>query len=183
MFDGAPGAPRSVCGPLITWYNAPMEGAKAVLIIEDDADIANLVAINLRDIGLDADISADGADGASRALTGAPLMVLSSVMEGGANVISEAVAAGTPVLASAIPGNIGLLGADYPGYFPAQDTQALTALLDRVETDAAFLDTLRRHCAARAPLFDPARERQAWHDVLRQVTGAAQPVPTGRSVA
>ena len=92
----------------------------------------------------------------SRALARAPLMVLSSVMEGGANVISEALAAGVPVLASAIPGCIGLLGRDYPGYFPGRYTEALAALLHRAETDADFLDTLRRHCAARAPLFSPS---------------------------
>lgn len=101
-----------------------------------------------------------------RALARARLMVLSSVMEGGANVISEALVAGVPVLASRIPGSIGLLGADYPGYFPVQDTSALADILHRAETDLAFLGELQRHCAARAPLFDPAREREAWHDLL-----------------
>jgi putative glycosyltransferase (TIGR04348 family) len=108
-----------------------------------------------------------------RAMARAPLMVLSSIMEGGANVISEALVAGVPVLASGIDGSIGLLGRDYPGYFPVRDTAALTALLHRAETDAEYLAALRRHCAARAPLFDPVRERQAWHDALEQVTGAA----------
>jgi len=46
------------------------------------------------------------------------LMVLSSIMEGGANVVSEAVVAGVPVIASDIPGSVGLLGEDYPGYYP-----------------------------------------------------------------
>jgi glycosyltransferase involved in cell wall biosynthesis len=113
----------------------------------------------------------------------APLMVLSSVMEGGANVISEALVAGTPVLASEIAGSIGLLGHDYPGYFPVRDTAALTALLHRAETDPEFLAGLRRHCAARAALFDPARERRAWCDALEQVTGAARSAPADRSAA
>ena len=43
------------------------------------------------------------------------LMVLSSVMEGGANVISEATVAGLPVIASEIVGSVGLLGEDYAG--------------------------------------------------------------------
>lgn len=116
-----------------------------------------------------------------RAMARARLMVLSSIMEGGANVISEALAAGVPVLASKIPGSVGLLGRNYPGYFPVQDTAALTGLLHRVECDSGFLDELRGHCAARAPLFDPARERQAWHDALAQVTGAARSVPVDRS--
>jgi putative glycosyltransferase (TIGR04348 family) len=44
------------------------------------------------------------------------LMVISSIMEGGANVVSEACMAGLPILASEIPGNTGLLGDDFPGY-------------------------------------------------------------------
>lgn len=104
-----------------------------------------------------------------RALARAPLMVLSSVMEGGANVISEAVTAGVPVLASEIAGSVGLLGRDYPGYFPVRDTAALASLLHRAETDPEFLAELQRHCAERAPLFDPARERDAWRDALRSV--------------
>ena len=93
-------------------------------------------------------------------------MVLSSVVEGGANVISEAVVAGLPVIASRIPGNVGLLGADHPGYFPPRDTGALRALLWRAETDPAVLEGLGRHGARRAPLFRPQREREAWRRVL-----------------
>ena len=104
-----------------------------------------------------------------RALARAPLMVLSSRMEGGANVISEAAMAGVPVLASDIPGNVGLLGGDYPGYFPVGNTAALARLLLRSETEPALLAALGRACAARAPLFDPARERAAWHALLARV--------------
>jgi glycosyltransferase involved in cell wall biosynthesis len=110
-------------------------------------------------------------------------MVLSSIMEGGANVVSEALVAGVPVLASRIDGSVGLLGGDYPGYFPVGDTEVLAALLHRAETDAAFLTQLRRHCAARAPLFEPARELQSWHDALQQLTGAARRAPTDRSAS
>src|SRR5262249_5733377 len=69
-----------------------------------------------------------------RVMARVPLMVLSSIMEGGANVVSEALVAGVPLLASRIDGSVGLLGRDYPGYFPAGDTEALTALLYRAET-------------------------------------------------
>ncbi len=86
-------------------------------------------------------------------------MVLSSVMEGGANVISEAVAGGLAVIASDIPGSVGLLGADYQGYYPVEDTSALAAILHRAETDAKFLATLERQCRARRNLFTPERER------------------------
>lgn len=118
-----------------------------------------------------------------RAMAHAPLMVLSSIMEGGANVVSEALVAGVAILASRIDGSVGLLGRDYPGYFPVGDTEALTALLHRAETDAGFLAELRRHCAARAPLFEPAREKQSWHDALQELTGGAQRAPTDRSAA
>jgi putative glycosyltransferase (TIGR04348 family) len=116
-----------------------------------------------------------------RAMARAPLMVLSSIMEGGANVVSEALVAGVPILASRIDGSVGLLGRDYPGYFPVGDTEALAALLHRAETDVAFLAELRRHCATRAPLFEPAREQQSWHDALQELTGAARQAPTDRS--
>jgi putative glycosyltransferase (TIGR04348 family) len=93
-------------------------------------------------------------------------MVLSSLSEGGANVISEAAVAGVPVLASHIDGNVGLLGDDYPGYFPVGDTEALALLLQRIETDRRFVATLDRAIARRAPLFTPEREIAAWRRLL-----------------
>lgn len=104
-----------------------------------------------------------------RVLARTRLMVLSSKMEGGANVISEAVVAGVPVIASAIPGSVGLLGQGYPGYYPLGDTAALKRLLSRAETDEDYLQALRTACAKRAPLFTPARERAAWRKLLREV--------------
>ena len=85
-------------------------------------------------------------------------MVISSVMEGGANVVVEAVVCKVPVLASRVQGNVGMLGPDYDGYFPAGDDEALARLIDRVSREPEFLIHLRRQCTARAPLFDPARE-------------------------
>lgn len=102
------------------------------------------------------------------------LMVLSSLNEGGANVISEAIAAGLPILASEIPGNVGLLGADHPGYFPAGDQAALARLMLRAEQDPAFLERLRAHGAARAAAFDPAHEREAWAVLVARAAGAAR---------
>jgi putative glycosyltransferase (TIGR04348 family) len=97
------------------------------------------------------------------------LLSLTSELEGGANVISEAVVAGVPVISSRIAGSIGLLGEDYPGYFPVGDTQALANLLWRAETDTEFYNTLRDGCARLRPLFDPAREKQSWEDLLREL--------------
>lgn len=93
-----------------------------------------------------------------RRIANADAMVISSVMEGGANVIIEAVNAGVPVLASCIPGNVGMLGREYDGYFPPGDDQALARLLDRASRDCAFLTALQKQCTRRALRFAPARE-------------------------
>jgi len=97
------------------------------------------------------------------------LLVLSSRMEGGANVIGEAAVCGVPVIASRIDGSVGLLGSRYPGLFPVGDTRALASLLHRAETDARFLARLRRETARIAPLFRPARERRTWRSLLREL--------------
>ncbi|WP_148862817.1 selenoneine biosynthesis selenosugar synthase SenB [Marinobacter fonticola] len=95
-------------------------------------------------------------------------MVISSISEGGANVVSEACVAGLPVLASRIPGNVGLLGGDYPGYFPVGDTVALQQLLIRLENDASFFQQLRNLCRARAPLFTPDAERASLQQAIER---------------
>jgi putative glycosyltransferase (TIGR04348 family) len=101
-----------------------------------------------------------------RLLARSHAMVISSVSEGGANVISEAAVAGVPVLASRVDGNVGLLGADYPGYFPVGDTPALARLLQRLEREPRFVARLGKALAQRAPLFRPAREVTAWRRLL-----------------
>jgi putative glycosyltransferase (TIGR04348 family) len=106
---------------------------------------------------------------ALRALARSRLLVLTSRLEGGANVVSEAIAAGVPVLASHVPGSVGLLGADYPGYFPVEDTQALAGLLHRAETDAGFYKGLKAWCRRLRWLVRPARERQSWRRLLREL--------------
>jgi putative glycosyltransferase (TIGR04348 family) len=103
---------------------------------------------------------------ALRALARCRLLVLSSRLEGGANVISEALAVSVPVLASRIPGSVGLLGPDYPAYFPFGDTRALADLLGRAELDPAFYRTIQKHCARLRGLTDPARERRSWKRLL-----------------
>jgi glycosyltransferase involved in cell wall biosynthesis len=102
-------------------------------------------------------------------LAGSDACIVPSAAEGGANVVSEALAAGVPLLASAVPGNTALLGADWPGLFPAGDAAALGRLLARAATDAGFRADLRRRTAALQPLVDPARERAAWADLLRSL--------------
>ena len=103
------------------------------------------------------------------------LLVVSSRMEGGANVIAEAARLGTPVLASRIAGNVGMLGRGYPGYFPLGDARSLARLMARAAREPAFYRRLRRTLAARRHLFAPAAERAALAHALRGLTP-----PSGR---
>ena len=73
----------------------------------------------------------------------------------------RAVTSGTPVIASRISGNVGMLGKRYAGYFEAGDAAALAKLLARALREPQFLARLREGCAARRPLFSPARETRA----------------------
>ncbi len=106
-----------------------------------------------------------------RRIQRAHLLIHCSRMEGGAHVIMEAVASGTPVLASRIDGNVGMLGTDYAGYFPWGDAAALAALIERCRHADAdpLLATLQRQCAKRAPLFAPDAERTALHSLVREL--------------
>jgi len=96
------------------------------------------------------------------------LCVLSSKLEGGANVLSEAIVASTPVLASQIAGSVGILGEDYDGYFNVGDSEELARLLHRAESDPAFLARLSVHCSRLRPLFHPARELAAWRKLITE---------------
>jgi putative glycosyltransferase (TIGR04348 family) len=115
-----------------------------------------------------------------RLLSRAHLLVQSSVMEGGANAVAEALAGGVPVIASRIAGNVGMLGEDYPGYYPVGDERALALLLEQTETDAAFHELLKERCAARRPLTLPEREREALGGLIEEVAGGS---PDGRAQA
>lgn len=102
------------------------------------------------------------------------LLVVSSVMEGGANVICEAARIGTPVVASRISGNIGMLGRAYPGYYPLGDTPALARRLARAADDPRYLSRLKSAIRARRALFAPRAERAA---LQRMITEALVSAP------
>jgi putative glycosyltransferase (TIGR04348 family) len=97
------------------------------------------------------------------------LCVISSRLEGGANVISEAIVASVPILASRVAGNVGILGKDYPGLFSVGNSQQLAQLLRRAETDAKFVARLKSCTNKLVPLFDPAHEKKAWADLLGEL--------------
>ncbi|MFM7008108.1 MAG: selenoneine biosynthesis selenosugar synthase SenB [Betaproteobacteria bacterium] len=97
------------------------------------------------------------------------VLVHPSVMEGGAHVIMEALCSGVPVLASRIAGNIGMLGEDYAGFFTVGDAVELASLLVRFREDSSFAAQLRRQCAQRAYLFEPARERSGLITIVQDL--------------
>jgi putative glycosyltransferase (TIGR04348 family) len=98
---------------------------------------------------------------ALRWLASSHAMVISSRLEGGANVVCEALRIGVPVLASRIPGNLGLLGATYPGYFPVEDERALARLLTRAATDRGFYAKLKAQVASLRSGVAPQAEKRA----------------------
>lgn len=108
-----------------------------------------------------------------RILQRAHLLVHPSRLEGGANVVIEAIMSGTAVLASAVPGNIGLLGEDYPGYFPWGDAAALADGLRALRQDqtasGVLLARLNEAITARQSSFHPSREAAALATLVRQL--------------
>jgi putative glycosyltransferase (TIGR04348 family) len=94
-------------------------------------------------------------------------LVVSSLMEGGANVICEAARIGVPVLASRVPGNVGMLGDGYAGYFALADDKALARLLERAARDPKFCLGLKKAVLARRRLFAPSAEGGAVRRLVR----------------
>jgi putative glycosyltransferase (TIGR04348 family) len=98
------------------------------------------------------------------------VLVHTSVLEGGAHVLMEAVCSGTPVLASRIPGNVGMLGETYGGYFEPGDAAGLVKLLRECRRtqgrEDGVLEKLALQCEQRVPLFHPVREAKALHALV-----------------
>lgn len=93
-----------------------------------------------------------------QAIRRAHVLVVASRMEGGANVVAEALASGTPVIGTRMSGNLGMLGADYPGYFEVGDAAGLAAAIARAARDRRWLASLARCAGRRARMTTPAAE-------------------------
>jgi putative glycosyltransferase (TIGR04348 family) len=117
-------------------------------------------------------------EGVAGLLASSDLMVLSSHSEGGARVIGESIVHGTPVLATRIDGVVGLLDADYPGFFPTDDAAALAAMLWKSESDPAFYAALQSSAEAARSLFSPESEIHALEEALNKLHLA----PAGKSL-
>jgi len=74
-----------------------------------------------------------------------------------------------PVISTRISGSIGMLGEDYPGYFPVGNSKALAKLLFKAESDITFYGKLERLCAAKARFFKPMEEKKSWKELLRKL--------------
>jgi len=103
-----------------------------------------------------------------QAIKRAHLLINSSRMEGGANVVVEAITSRTAVLATRMSGNVGMLGDDYPAYFTVGDAAGLAALVARASHDPRFMRELGIHCRRRAHLFTPAAETRALLAVVNE---------------
>ena len=99
----------------------------------------------------------------------AHLLLNTSSQEGGANAICEAISLGLPVIASDIPGNTGMLGRGYAGYFPQGNPAALARLIEQTQNDPARYQQLRSQLATRAPLFHPELEAGHWHRLIKKI--------------
>jgi putative glycosyltransferase (TIGR04348 family) len=104
-----------------------------------------------------------------RVLARSDLLAITSRMEGSSNVLCEAIVSNVPVIASKIPGLMGTLGKNYPGYFPVGDTAELTRLLLKAESDGEFYRSLKRCCARVSVLVRPRREIASWKMLLREI--------------
>jgi putative glycosyltransferase (TIGR04348 family) len=108
-----------------------------------------------------------------RRIAGSHTLVITSRLEGGSNALSEAIACGVPVLSTRIDGTIGVLGEDYPGYFPTGDARALARLLHRAEREPGYREALRAGVLRARPLVAPERERESWRALLLELGDGA----------
>jgi putative glycosyltransferase (TIGR04348 family) len=97
------------------------------------------------------------------------MLVITSHLEGGANVISEAIAVSVPVISSLIPGSVGILGPNYPGYYRVGDSAGLREQLQRAESDNRFYRDLQQWVARLHHLVSAVRERETWGALLAEL--------------
>lgn len=166
---------REVKNPLLTARASRLVPAGSRLRVRQaggilEAAFAPLVAQEERDNPRYQWLGELATDEVADLLATSDLMVLTSRSEGGARVVGEAIVAGIPVLSTRIDGVVGLLGEDYPGFFPVDDAPALADLLWRCESDRAFFENLREAAAARMARFAPLAEALALAAAIQKLS-------------
>lgn len=119
-------------------------------------------------------IGAASHESSRRWIARANALVHMSRMEGGAQVVIEALRSRVPVLASRIGGNTGLLGDDYAGYFEVGDGRAIARAMDRFATEPEFADLLTVQCSLREPAFRPETEQRLVRQLLADLLSRAE---------
>ena len=92
----------------------------------------------------------------------------SSLMEGGANSVLEALHCDCPVIASDIPGNRGILGDTHPALFSPDDHATLSSHLRSLGNDSAFRQRILSCQSSRKSLFTPEQETSDWLNLIRR---------------
>lgn len=106
---------------------------------------------------------------ASELLASADLLACTSLLEGGANVVTEAIALGIGVVGTEIGGNRGMLGLAHRGLVPVGDFEALARLLEKLETDENEMASVVAASLERQWMTTPDNERRQWQAVLEQI--------------
>jgi putative glycosyltransferase (TIGR04348 family) len=173
----------------------PLTFVRAAAVLAARRDIGFAIAGGMRDLALEQPLKQALAAASRVSLLGAishaaarerirraHVLVVPSHMEGGANVVVEALTAGTAVLLSDCDGNVGMLGSRYPGYFPVGDAAELARLIARCRDEPTFLGSLEQACRDRMPLFSPDCERRSLSALLDELPAPA-PLEDSRAAA
>jgi putative glycosyltransferase (TIGR04348 family) len=165
---------REVKDPLRTAAAARLLPSQSRLTVRHAGSILeekfrNAVAVEERENPRYQWLGALSAEEALHLIAASDLLVLSSIAEGGARVLNEAVVSGTPILAARNDATISLLGDHYPGLFDPGETAALAALLHRCESEPEFLADLTRRVVQHAAECAESREQEAWKSLLDEL--------------
>lgn len=107
-------------------------------------------------------------------LARARAFVQTSLNEGGSSALAEAIVAHKPIVCTRIPGAVGMLGADHPGFFETGDVRGLAELLQRLEEDDEWRATLTARSVVLAPRFALEAETEAWRALLEELDLASE---------
>ena len=148
---------------LDAWRRLPADVPATLTIVGDalDPDLATAVRRAMADDARIRWLGPRPHAWTRQAIRRAHALVVTSRMEGGANVVVEALTSGTPVIGTHMSGNVGLLGADYPGMFPVGDADGLASMIARATRDRRWLGALTRRGERLARRMTPDAEARA----------------------